>query len=174
MGITLIDLVDPGKVAESLRLIWDPGQITEVRAVNATTASVTRPGIMSSYFDYVGKLVGAIGTLTSASGIYVLMNHVDPSLTHRVNNCLRPARRGGSTSDADVVKRVWLLIDCDPIRCSAISSTDIEHDAAIQRACDIRDWLSELGWPKPLVADSGNGAHLMYRIALPRGDSGLV
>src|SRR5262249_2574123 len=30
-----------------------------------------------------------------------------------------------------------------------------------------RDWLSGMGWPAPVLADSGNGAHLNYRIELP-------
>src|SRR5262249_43749118 len=38
----------------------------------------------------------------------------------------------------------------------------------------VREHLSGLGWPKPVVADSGNGYHLLYRIDLPTDDGGLV
>ena len=31
-----------------------------------------------------------------------------------------------------------------------------------------------LGWPTPIIADSGNGWHLLYRIDLPGDDGGLV
>ena len=48
-----------------------------------------------------------------------------------------------------------------------ISSTDDEHEAAISRAIECRDWLRGLGWPEPILADSGNGAHLLYGIDLP-------
>src|SRR5271155_92148 len=34
--------------------------------------------------------------------------------------------------------------------------------------------LSKAGWPEPVVADSGNGYHLLYRIDLPSDDGGLV
>ncbi len=33
---------------------------------------------------------------------------------------------------------------------------------------------SGVGWPEPILADSGNGAHLLYRIDLPANDDGLV
>src|SRR5262249_25957729 len=33
-----------------------------------------------------------------------------------------------------------------------------------------RDWLSGMGWPFPVQADSGNGAHLLYAISLPNDD----
>ncbi len=38
----------------------------------------------------------------------------------------------------------------------------------------IREYLSSVGWPDPIVADSGNGGHLLYRIDLPTDDGGLV
>ena len=30
-----------------------------------------------------------------------------------------------------------------------------------------QDYLKEQGWPEPVVGDSGNGAHLLYRVDLP-------
>ena len=50
---------------------------------------------------------------------------------------------------------------------SEISSTDAEHAAALELATDIRMVLGEEGWPPPLLADSGNGAHLLYAVDLP-------
>ena len=38
----------------------------------------------------------------------------------------------------------------------------------------MRDDLRGKGWPEPIVADSGNGGHLMYAIDLPAEDGGLV
>jgi len=48
-----------------------------------------------------------------------------------------------------------------------VSSTEAEHEAAIARAREVFGQLHIEGWPEPLIADSGNGAHLLYRIALP-------
>jgi hypothetical protein len=72
-----------------------------------------------------------------------------------------------TTSDHDILCRRWLLIDCDPKRPSGISATAEEHGRAITTACGIWDDLRGAGWPDPVVADSGNGAHLLYRINAP-------
>jgi hypothetical protein len=32
--------------------------------------------------------------------------------------------------------------------------------------------LAEQGWPEPVLADSGNGGHLLYRVDLPANDGG--
>ncbi|MGA2185795.1 MAG: hypothetical protein ABSH47_22480, partial [Bryobacteraceae bacterium] len=76
--------------------------------------------------------------------------------------------------DADITKRRWLPIDLDPVRPSGISSTDQEHSLAVERAIQMREALRQEGWPDPIVGDSGNGAHLLYRVELPTGDDELV
>ena len=71
------------------------------------------------------------------------------------------------TSDADIIRRWWLPIDIDPVRASGISSSESEHADALVCADTIAVFLAELGWPDPIIADSGNGAHLLYPIDLP-------
>ncbi|MDG3003270.1 DNA primase family protein [Paludisphaera mucosa] len=88
-------------------------------------------------------------------------------------NDLRPDLKGAAT-DADVTRRVWLLVDVDPVRPAGVSSTDAEKQAAWQVALSIRDGLEGRGWPRPILADSGNGFHLLYRVDLPADDGGLV
>jgi hypothetical protein len=66
------------------------------------------------------------------------------------------------------------LIDLDPVRASGIPSTDAEHQAALDKAQKIKEWLNSRGWPPPMVADSGNGAHLLYLVDLPCDDGGLL
>ncbi|NLA39108.1 MAG: hypothetical protein GX882_06975, partial [Methanomicrobiales archaeon] len=64
----------------------------------------------------------------------------------------------------------------DPVRPSGVSSTDAEHAAAIDAAGRIAGYLAGQGFPEPLIADSGNGAHLLYRIDLANDEAatGLV
>jgi len=75
-----------------------------------------------------------------------------------------------TTSDKDIVRRDWFPLDFDPVRPADISSTDAEHDAALQRAEACASWLRSRGWPAPVAADSGNGGHRLYRIDLPNDD----
>lgn len=72
-----------------------------------------------------------------------------------------------TTADHDILRRYWLLVDCDAVRPTEISSNEAEHHAALDRRCTIAAWLSSHGWPEPVHADSGNGAHLLYPIDLP-------
>ena len=51
-------------------------------------------------------------------------------------------------------------------RPKGISATDAEHEAALQLALRIKKDLSGKGWPEPLIADSGNGGHLIYKVDL--------
>src|SRR5262249_10202561 len=64
--------------------------------------------------------------------------------------------------------------DLDPLRPADISSNEDEHDAAHTRAREIREALIADGWPDGILADSGNGAHLLFRVALSSDDGGLV
>ncbi len=66
-----------------------------------------------------------------------------------------------TTSDPDILTRLWLPIDFDAIRPAGISSTDEERQMALGRARETRFYLQECGLPDPLFADSGNGAHLL-------------
>jgi hypothetical protein len=60
------------------------------------------------------------------------------------------------------------------VRPAGISSTDAEHDAALELARHVVEKLTAEAWPHPIYADSGNGAHLMYSINLPAEDGGLL
>ena len=123
--------------------------------------------MISGYFTDAAELsAAAVRYSGQGQGIYVTLNPVAPALLARAaNHVVTWAKH--TTSDADILGRVWLPIDFDPVRPSGISSTDAEHTAALERAQACRAWLASLGWPQPVYADSGNGAHLLYRIDLP-------
>jgi hypothetical protein len=41
----------------------------------------------------------------------------------------------------------------------------------MDRARKLYSSLAERGWPKPVMAESGNGVHLLYRIDLPNDEA---
>jgi putative DNA primase/helicase len=168
-------LFDADEVARAFRLLVPAGGVAEVRALEATHASDRYPGVWYGYFTDPDALVAALAGLRSAEGVYVTLNPVAPALHARAADRLRKAgKKGASVSDADVVARRWLLVDCDAKRPAGISATDREHGLARMRAGIIRDELGVDGWPDPVLADSANGAHLLYRVDLPADDGGLV
>ncbi|HEX8914495.1 MAG TPA: hypothetical protein VF796_19255, partial [Humisphaera sp.] len=168
-------LFDPAEVRRAFTLLVPAGGVAEVRALEATHAADRYPGIWYGYFTDPDALVRALGGLRSAEGVYVTLNPVNEALLARAANRLKKAgRKGASVSDGDVVRRRWMLVDLDPRRPSGISSSAREHGLAVMRAQVVRDELAAEGWPEPALADSANGAHLLYPVHLPADDGGLV
>lgn len=152
-------------IHDSLTAFFQPGQIIEVRAISDD-------GMASGYFDSFESLVQKVKILGDEGryqGIYVTLNEVNPALLARRANRIktRLSKKDSTTADADIIRRRWFPIDIDPVRPSGVSSSEDEHASALWLADLVKGFLSELGWPEPLVGDSGNGAHLLYRIDLP-------
>jgi len=164
----------PQQIAAWLSQILLPGQVTELRALNATAAADRFPQTWSGYFDDVARLASEAQRIKSATGIYFLPNPVNSALLARASNRVRPAKKNPLTGDTDVIARRWLLIDADAVRPAGISATDAEHAAAQELISEVSDALSRDGWPRPIIADSGNGGHALYRIDLAADDDGLV
>ncbi len=157
------------EILKTLHLISSPGSIVEVRII-------TNDGIGSGYFDNFEKLADQVCILDDnpqIRGIYITLNEVNPALLARRANriIMRLSKKDATTADKDIIRRHWLPIDINPIRPSGVSSSDEEHRYALAKAEEISAYLQSVGWPDPLIADSGNGAHLLYRIDLPHDEA---
>ena len=142
-----------------LSWVTEKGQIVELRVPNA------KGGPLSGLFDDMDAMAEAAAKLSgTVPGIYLTLNPVK-SLANQVTNQL--AKVSTAVRDTDIQRRVWLPIDFDPVRPANTPSTDAEHDAAIALAKECRRWLRDEGWPDPVLADSGNGGHLLYYMYLP-------
>ena len=157
---------DRDQILQTWRIFRQPGEVLELRVPKAG-----RYKTISGYFDDPAKLADAAVGLADEkfAGIYFTINPVKPELLARASNrYVKYAET--TTSDADIIALHWLPIDLDAKRPAGISATDGEHDAAINKAREIRRWLiEELGWPAGafVLADSGNGGHLNIKIDLP-------
>lgn len=169
-------MIDKKEITRALKLWFQPGDVFEIRVLDTMTADYMRPHVESGYFDYdhIGEVPKALEKLRSYHGVYVTLNSVKPALLARAVNRIRSVGREPTTTDADIEYRRWFPIDCDAERPSGISSSDEEHQAALDKAKEIHAGLSYLGWPEPILIDSGNGAQLLYRIDLPAQDDALV
>ncbi|GAB6284600.1 MAG: hypothetical protein STSR0009_08000 [Methanoregula sp.] len=156
-----------GTTGNTLTVLSGPGQVVEVRVL-------AENGTDSGYFtDYeaLARQVDVLDCDPSVHGCYITLNEVNPALlARRANRIKIHLRRDATTSDADIIRRRWLPIDIDPVRPSGVSSTDAEHGLALAKADEIAAWLSGIGFPEPVRGDSGNGAHLLYRIDLPNDE----
>jgi hypothetical protein len=154
-------------VRKTLGLLFEPGDVVEMRLPD------TRYKTVSGYYDDFDAFARDAARWDGEANVYLTANPVNPVLLARSPNKLTQYAKH-TTSDADILFRRWLLVDFDPRRPAGISSSETEHQAAIERAKDCARTLTREGWPRPILADSGNGAHLLWRINLPRDDDGLV
>jgi P4 family phage/plasmid primase-like protien len=159
----------------AIGLLFDPGDIIEIRALEFRRQPEYAGMTYAGYFNFENRLAitRAIRIVDGlAEGVYVVLNRLNPELLSRSTNRLK-ARLRNTTTDADILERRWFYVDADAIRPAGISATDAEHAAALERALVVRDFLSGFRWPEPIHADSGNGAHLLYRLPpLPLDRSG--
>ena len=156
---------DPKEIDRTLALLFAPGTVVELRIPKAG-----RDGVISGYFNDHDALVRELARRNNYAGVYITLNPCNPDLLARAANRVQTHARV-TTSDKDIGSRRWLLIDIDPRRPADISSTEAEHNAALEKAREIRWVLGEDNWPAPILADSGNGAHLLYRIDLPNEEA---
>ncbi len=150
------------------RLLFDrPGQVVEMRALGVDGR---QKSVASGYFDNADALIAAARSVEKrVAGVYVTINEINPALLARASNRLIFGPEA-TTADADVVRRRFLMVDIDPCRPSKISSTDAEKLLAVELRDRVEAFLSAHGFTDPVVADSGNGARLLYRIDLPAAD----
>ena len=160
-------MIAPAKFDKALTAIgalFEPGDVIEIRALNVDRTPSFGGSTYSGYFEFgaADAITKALHQLNGrAEGIYVVLNRLNPALLARAKNRLQ-VKPKNTTTDADIIKWRWLYLDCDPIRAAGISATDAEHDAALQRAREIREFLAAHGWPEPIYCDSGNGGHLLF------------
>lgn len=168
--------VDKAEITRALRKVFLPGDVFEIRILDALTANIMRKHTVCGYFDYdhIDAAADEIEKIRLCLGVYYTPNPCRKDLLGRAKNRLNDSFKQYATADADILCRRWLLIDCDAVRPSGISSSGAEHAAALAKAQEIRSNFAGADWADPLYIDSGNGAQLMYRIDLPRDDGGLV
>jgi hypothetical protein len=154
---------DRDEIRRALALLYEPGHVVELRAPESAQRTI------SGYFDDFDALAAAAVRLSgTVPGVYVTLNPVQPALLARAVNKTKPYAKA-TTSDADILVRRWMLFDLDPRRASGISSTTAEHAAALAAARRCTGWLIDQGVPRTslVLADSGNGGHVLARVDLP-------
>lgn len=143
--------------------MFEPGQTFEVRALSGSKTS-------SGFFRDSNKAAEYIERIDNSgkyAGIYVTINSVNPDLYYRRMDRIDAVwGKGELTGNDDIIKRRWLLVDIDPDRPSGISASDAQKQLATDMIPSVRQYLTIMGFPEPIVADSGNGMHLLYRIDL--------
>ena len=131
---------------------------------------IANRGVFSGYYCDLEKLLSDVrkNSKENAGAFYFVLNRVERACFSRRqrNKMLLMGRKDNTTSDTNIEKREWVLIDLDPVRPSGVSATDGELRKAESKANEIRKYLQGVGFHAPVFALSGNGYHLLYRCSM--------
>ena len=185
---------DPVKQLEYIktgaRVLFKPKQLVEVRArMNAGYWK----GFYFTNHDYMAEIVQKLDQDTRIQSVYYVFNQINPNLIEQRKSCkCDTCVRGGlivANPDANQIEKIiigasqhlttnediewlnWLFIDVDTIRAQGFEhepSSKLEKAQSMKVAQKIIDYLQdENHWPKVLMANSGNGYHILPKINLP-------
>lgn len=159
----------PDEVAAALHLFFDEADVFEIRVLGADGNAKWKKSTYcrGRHIDHMaGKIAAAADT--AVAGVHFTPQVVNPVVAKRSLCCLSPVGRGQKlTSDDDVTRRRFLLIDVDPVRAAGFegdSATDAEKSEAWRVLAMVGEYFDRCHWPRPVVVDSGNGFHAYYRM----------
>lgn len=101
---------------------------------------------------------------------YFTLNEVNDDLYSREQHDVFVKKPKSTTTDGDIVRRRFVLIDLDPTRAASISASDEEFERAHLKAVDVYRYLMGVGFKEPIITKSGNGWHLYLPCDMPNDD----
>lgn len=151
------------ELIKTFSTINSENEYMEVRILKTTT------GTLSGYFNNALDIFNAISRYAGKYNIFFTMNEVSPEIISRSKDHFTKYAKN-TTTDSEIRRRKWILLDFDPVRPAGISSSDEELKAAKACAIKVRKYLTEQGFPEPVFALSGNGYHLLYACDMGNGE----
>ena len=137
----------------TIRQWWDifkgENALTEIRVLSQNKT-------FSGYFTSVETMLPELKKYDGVGGIYATLNQVKESCYGRTQKDEIQPRPKSTTSDGDIERRRWLLIDFDPKRPSDTNASDAEKAEAEGRMRRVYKYLRDEGFNAPVVADSEN------------------
>ena len=140
-----------------LSLLHEPDEIVEIRSIDP------KP-VVSGYFKANSPAIAHELAKYPNRTFYQTMNRVKSACYSRGQHEKLIERPKETTSDNDIAGYQWILIDADPVRPSGISASKDEKEAARRVAGMAMKKLMAMGFSEPVVADSGNGYHLLFKV----------
>jgi hypothetical protein len=98
------------------------------------------------------------------------LNELKPDTPERhgvARDTLFRAHENQLSRDTDVARRRFILFDSDSVKPAGAAATEAQRAAAHAHSAALEAALTAVGWPAPVVSDSGNGAHRLYAVDLP-------
>ena len=143
---------------------WDVfkggNQLTEIRLI----ASDGRTG--SGYFSDPQKMIDAVKPYVNDFSVYFTINSLFPDCSGKAQRDKIIMKARNSTTDSEILKRDFVLVDLDSRRVSGVNATDEQLNWAKKKANDVYKFLRDSGFYDSIVVCSGSGVHLYLKCAL--------
>ena len=138
----------------------DNHELVEIRILDPETKRS-----YSGYFTDIETILREIKRYEK-SNLYFTLNVIDPACYSREQHDRISTRPKSTTSDMEILGRKWCLIDVDCEKPSDTNSTDAEKELAKGVVNEVYKFLRDEGFEKPIICDSANGYHLLYKQAM--------
>jgi len=142
------------------------GRVVEVRALK------TPYGTCSGYYTDTTIVQGVydLSSDESVPNVYWTIQELKRDLAAGAVNIIHK-NVITTTNDDGVERYLYIPFDCDPKRPAGTSSTETEKAYSHDVACEIRDFLSINYGIESILADSGNGYHVLIRVDMAVSDA---
>ena len=138
----------------------DNHELVEIRILDPATRKT-----YSGYFTDIETLLEAIKPY-DRSAIYFTLNVIDYACYSREQRDRISTKVKSTTSDGEIIERKWCLVDVDCEKPSDTNSSDEEKELAKSVVNNVYKFLRDEGFESPVVCDSANGFHLLYKQAM--------
>lgn len=138
----------------------DNHELVEIRILDPETKRS-----YSGYFTDIETILREIKRYEKCN-LYFTLNVIDPACYSREQHDRISTRPKSTTSDMEILGRKWCLIDVDCEKPSDTNSTDAEKELAKGVVNELYKFLRDEGFEKPIICDSANGYHLLYKQAM--------
>ena len=171
MGEEIMYEIDETQIRKWWQIFKGDGNLVEIRLLGKNT--------YSGYFTDIDTLIGQLRPLLDHNNVqyygamqaYFTLNDINSALYSREQRNAFIKKPKSTTTDGDIVRRRFILIDLDPSRAAGISASNEEYEKAHLKCVAIYRYLLEQGFSEPIITCSGNGYHCYVSCDMPNDDS---
>lgn len=151
--------------AQSFRRWWQIFHSEESPLVELRLLGKSGGKTASGYFKDCEMALSALQEYWDGTkGIYAPINVINDACYSRTQHDVLDDKAKSTTGDNNINGRTWVMIDIDPERPADTNSTDTELAMARDVMRNVGVFLRDQGFRSPVIAMSGNGYHLYYRV----------
>lgn len=156
---------DEAEIRKALAILKPNGEIFEIRILGAAKKNY------SGYFRDVDIMLEELKRIDlKGANVYFSVNSVNEACYDRQQRDKLIQYSKATTSDNDICSYDYIMIDLDPKRPTDTSSTNDQVQLAKDLGNKIYKFLKGIGFEQPVFGYSGNGVHLLYKVALKNCD----